>query len=132
MKKLLFLLVVFAVAMVSSPAFSMAGPAPIAPVVKYEAPAANAQVINVSAKQFEFIPSEITVKKGVPVRIILTSQDVTHGFAIDALKINVSVEKGKNAIVDFTPTSVGTYEFYCSEFCGLGHMGMRGKLMVVE
>jgi cytochrome c oxidase subunit II len=131
MRKYLILFVVFAAAL-SSPAFPMGGPAPTPPSASYEAPAANARVITIIAKQFEYIPATITVKKGVPVRLILTSQDVTHGFAIDAFKINVTVEKGKETVVDFTPDRAGTFEYYCSVFCGYGHMGMRGTLTVLD
>jgi heme/copper-type cytochrome/quinol oxidase subunit 2 len=130
MRNYLFVFILFISAIFSIPAFPMGGTAPTPPSATYQAPAANVQVINVIAKQFEFIPNTINVKRGIPVRIILTSQDDTHGFAIDDLKINVSVEKGKQTIVDFTPNKSGTYEFYCSVFCGLGHMGMRGKLIV--
>ena len=72
----------------------------------------------------------IVVKKGIPVRIILSSQDVTHGFAIDAFKVSASVEKGKDTVVNFTPDKTGTFDYYCSVFCGIGHLGMRGKITV--
>jgi cytochrome c oxidase subunit 2 len=132
MRKHLFLFILFAAAALSNPAFPMGGPAPSAPSATYEAPAAGMRVIRVIAKQFEYVPATIDVKKGVPVRVVLTSQDVTHGFAIDAFKINVSVEKGKETVVDFTPNRSGTYEYYCSVFCGYGHMGMRGRLNVLD
>jgi cytochrome c oxidase subunit II len=132
MRKYPFLLIVFAAAALSIPAFPMGGHAPVPVQPTYEAPATDVRVINVTAKQFEYIPATIDVKKGVPVRIVLTSEDVTHGFAIDAFKINVSVEKGKQTIIDFTPDKAGTYEYYCTVFCGFGHMGMRGRMNVLE
>jgi cytochrome c oxidase subunit 2 len=88
------------------------------------------RTIKVLAKQFEFIPKTIVLKKGVPVRLVFTSQDVTHGFAVDAFKINVTIEKGKDTVLDFTPDKTGTFDFYCSYFCGFGHHDMRGKLIV--
>jgi cytochrome c oxidase subunit II len=132
MKKSLFIYVLFTVAAISIPAFPMGGPAPTPPAAAYEAAAANTQVINILAKQFEFIPNAIEVKRGQTVRLILTSQDVTHGFAIDAFKVNVTVEKGKETVVDFVPDKSGTYDYYCNVFCGIGHMGMRGKLTVID
>ena len=36
--------------------------------------------VEVVAKRFEFTPSEITLKKGEPVILVLTSKDVQHGF----------------------------------------------------
>lgn len=113
-------------------AFSMGGAAPSAtqeaPVVA--APKIGVQVIRVTAKQFEYVPNPIRVKGGIPVRLIITSQDVTHGFAIDALNINAKVEKGKDTVVEFTPNKPGSYDIYCNSFCGLGHFGMHGKLIV--
>jgi len=118
-------------------ALAMSGPpqsdyqmAPANAAASIEAVPATVQVLRISAKQFEFIPSTFTVKKGMPVRVILTSQDVTHGFAIDQFKVNVKVEKGNDTIVDFTPDKAGTFDFYCSIFCGIGHGGMRGQMIV--
>ena len=36
--------------------------------------------VEVVAKRFEFTPSEITLKKGEPVVIVLTSKDFQHGL----------------------------------------------------
>ncbi len=88
--------------------------------------------VRVSAKQFEFNPSTIKVKKGQRVRIILTSQDVTHGLAIPAYGINVPVSKGEERVIEFVADKTGTFEFYCSIYCGAGHGAMRGTLIVEE
>src|SRR5580658_3805573 len=40
----------------------------------------NPKVIEITAKKFEFTPSEITLKKGEPVILRLTSSDRVHGF----------------------------------------------------
>jgi heme/copper-type cytochrome/quinol oxidase subunit 2 len=42
--------------------------------------------IEVTAKQFEFQPSEITVKKGQPVVLVIKSADVAHGLRFRDLK----------------------------------------------
>ena len=123
-----------------SPALAMGSPPPSPSVMiptqeaitsTFETTAsADEQVIRISAKQFEYNPSRFTVKQGVPVKIILTSEDVKHGFAIDYYSVNVNVEKGKDTIVTFTPDKAGTYDYYCSVFCGVGHIGMRGQMTV--
>ena len=41
------------------------------------------QVIEVSAKKYEFSPSEIHVKKGVEVELKVHSEDETHGIKLD-------------------------------------------------
>ncbi|MBI5700155.1 cupredoxin domain-containing protein [Candidatus Saganbacteria bacterium] len=91
---------------------------------------AGLQVIKVIAKRYEFIPNAIEVKAGRPVRLILTSEDVTHGFALKEFGIDKQIETGKETIVEFTPDKTGAFDFRCSVFCGLGHMGMKGKLIV--
>ncbi|MFA4906233.1 MAG: cupredoxin domain-containing protein [Candidatus Margulisiibacteriota bacterium] len=88
------------------------------------------QEIKVVAKRYEFIPQTIEVNAGRPVRLVLTSEDVTHGFAIKEFGIDNQIEPGKETIVEFTPDKTGTFDFHCSVFCGLGHGGMKGKLIV--
>ena len=43
---------------------------------------AQEQVIRVTARKFEYSPNEITVKKGVPVVLEITSLDRDHGFKL--------------------------------------------------
>lgn len=88
--------------------------------------------IEVSAKKYEFKPNVITVKKGQPVRLVLTATDRDHGFKIEALKIEVALKKGVPTPVEFTAETPGRYEFKCSKFCGFGHGRMKGELVVEE
>jgi len=90
------------------------------------------QEVSIIAKQFAFYPAQIVVRKGQPLRLYLTSTDVTHGFALPAYKIDQPIKKGELATVDFVPDKAGTFPFHCSVFCGLGHLGMMGRLIVVE
>lgn len=88
--------------------------------------------VAIIAKQFEFLPNRIEVVRGVPVRLYLTSLDVDHGLNIEKFKIKQKIEKGKLTVVDFIPDEAGKYEIKCSVFCGPGHGGMKGELVVVE
>ncbi|MBI5226281.1 cupredoxin domain-containing protein [Candidatus Micrarchaeota archaeon] len=88
--------------------------------------------INMTAKQFEFSPSVITVKKGQKVRINLSSPDVAHSFAAPDFKVNVRVEGGDTAIAEFVPDKAGTFDFRCFVPCGAGHKEMRGQIVVTE
>jgi rhodanese-related sulfurtransferase len=92
--------------------------------------AAQTQEISVIAKKFEFLPGKITVNRGVPVKIYLTSVDVDHGFAVSEFKIDKTVKKGEVAIVKFNPDKAGEFNMYCSVYCGMGHGRMKGKLIV--
>ena len=93
---------------------------------------AATQEVSIIAKTFEFLPSQIVVRKNQPVRIYLTSVDEIHGFAISEFKINRQVEPRKITTIDFIPDKAGEFTFRCSVFCGWGHEGMRGKMFVVE
>jgi heme/copper-type cytochrome/quinol oxidase subunit 2 len=97
------------------------------------ASAAEPQKITVTAKKFEFNPSRIEVKVGQPVEITFQSEDTKHGFQQKDLGIEkVVFSKDEPQTVKFTPTKAGTYPFKCAKFCGLGHSGMKGEIVVVE
>jgi len=83
-----------------------------------------------TAKQFAFEPSVIEVNKGDKVRLIVTSVDVPHGIAIKEYGINERLDVGKPVTIEFTADKEGTFTAYCSVFCGAGHSGMKGKIIV--
>lgn len=90
------------------------------------------QVIKVTAKRYEYNPSEITLKKGVPVTLEFTSLDRPHGFNCTDLGIRTDIMPGKVSRVHFVPQKTGTFEFHCDIFCGEGHENMSGKIIVTE
>ncbi len=92
----------------------------------------NEQVIQITAKRFEYSPKEITVKKGVPVVLEFTSLDRLHGFDCPGLKLRTDIRPGKVNTLRFVPDKVGTFPFHCDNFCGSGHEGMRGTITVTE
>ena len=89
-------------------------------------------MIKITAKAFEYIPNEIALKKGEPVVLELTSQDLFHGFSITDLGLRADLPPGKTARVQFTPDKTGTFPFHCDNFCGTGHENMTGVINVVE
>jgi cytochrome c oxidase subunit 2 len=91
------------------------------------------QVIKISAKKFEYSPNVITIKAGVPVILEFTSLDRVHGFTIPDLGgVRATIEPGKVSRVRIVAPKAGTYEFHCDLFCGEGHEGMTGKIIVEE
>lgn len=90
------------------------------------------RVIRVTAKNFEFTPDTITVKKGEPVVLEITSLDRKHGFSLRAFGVRADVKPGETARVRFTPDKVGKFTFSCDVFCGEGHEDMNGTLVVTE
>jgi cytochrome c oxidase subunit II len=94
--------------------------------------AQEAKVIKISAKRFAFTPSEITIKKGTPVRLELTTEDRKHGFNIEGMNVRTDIEPGKVSELVINPQKTGQYDFYCDVFCGSGHEGMTGKITVTD
>ena len=88
--------------------------------------------IDVTAKKFSFSPSEITVKKGEPVVLVVTSQDVTHGLKFKEFNVDTEVKKDATGELAFTPTKTGDFVGHCSRFCGSGHGSMTLTLHVTE
>jgi len=91
------------------------------------------QVIKITAKKFEYSPNEIRIKTGVPVVFEFTSLDRVHGFTVPDLGgIRLTIEPGKANRVTILAPRAGTYEFHCDLFCGEGHEGMTGKIIVED
>jgi nitrous-oxide reductase len=61
---------------------------------------------------------------------IETTQDATHGFAIPGYNINLSLEAGETATVEFDATQSGVFSYYCTEFCSALHLEMTGNFLV--
>jgi hypothetical protein len=88
--------------------------------------------IEISAKKFAFVPSEITLKKGEPVVLKLKSLDRQHGFYCKGLGIREDIDPGKVTEVHLIPAKAGTFNFECDVFCGSGHDDMSGRIIVTE
>jgi cytochrome c oxidase subunit II len=92
----------------------------------------NPKVIEITAKKFEFTPNEITLKKGEPVILRLTSSDRVHGFFSKPLKFDTDILAGKTTDVAVTPDTAGDFTIICDHYCGTGHGNMKMKATVVE
>lgn len=90
------------------------------------------QIIQISASMFDFKPSEITLKKDVPVVFELTSKDRHHGFNLPDFHMRADVMPGTVGKLRFTPRKIGTFTFICDVFCGDQHEEMSGTIRVVE
>jgi cytochrome c oxidase subunit 2 len=89
------------------------------------------QVI-VHAKRFTFTPAEITLKKGQTTKLILISEDVTHGLVVEGLGIHAEIQKGRKTVLTVTPPQTGDFAGSCSIFCGSGHRDMEFMIHVVD
>jgi cytochrome c oxidase subunit 2 len=84
-----------------------------------------ARSIEIHAKRFSFDPTEITVKKGETVKLVVTSDDVEHSLLIPGLHVDAKAKKDHPAEVTITPDKVGDFEGKCGHYCGSGHHSMK-------
>lgn len=76
-------------------------------------------------------PAAIQAVTGQPLHLRLTSQDVTHGFAVGHMDMQpVDIEPGEVTDVTLTFDQAGTYTYYCTRWCGTTHWRMRGTIEV--
>ena len=105
------------------------------------------QVVEVTAKKFEYSPSPAHVKAGTTVQLKITAIDHDHGFKDAALPDGSDshnkpgllfsssqdcwqLKKGETTTIEFVAQAAGIYTFKCCHTCGLGHRGMKSQLVV--
>lgn len=66
----------------------------------------------------------VVLPVGVPIRLITTSQDVIHSWAIPAFWVKLDSVPGKLNETSFTIEKPGVYFGVCSELCGARHAYM--------
>lgn len=76
--------------------------------------------------------NELHVPVGVPVRLILSSEDVIHDFAIPAFRLKKDVLPRRFTTEWFTATKPGRYHLFCDQYCGLSHSAMIGWVDAME
>jgi cytochrome c oxidase subunit 2 len=100
----------------------------------------NAMEIHVVAKQWMWKtqqPSgvreidELHVPVDTPIKLIMTSQDVIHSFAVPAFRIKQDVLPDRLTATWFEANKVGTFHLFCTEYCGTDHSRMIGKIVVL-
>jgi mono/diheme cytochrome c family protein len=63
----------------------------------------------------------------------LTSDDVTHGFAVGQLdQPAIEINPGEVTDINLIFTKPGKYTFYCTRWCSLNHWRMRGTIEVTD
>ncbi len=95
------------------------------------------QHIAITTHSFWFEPDRVEVKAGVPVELEVSNGSVMvpHNFSCEAPDAGIRVDQGVgmlhgSASVRFTPTTPGTYAFFCDKH-GHAGKGMTGQIVVV-
>jgi cytochrome c oxidase subunit II len=105
-------------------------------------PPGNPLVVDVTGQQWTWTYSYrslglrtnmLELPVGHPVEFRVTSDDVLHGFVIDALGVAMDGNPGQwSTVPTVTPTRVGNYTARCVELCGLYHTYMWSRVRVVS
>lgn len=67
---------------------------------------------------------KLYVPVGRPVRVELVSTDVIHGFFLPAFRVKRDVVPGMSNYAWFVATTAGSFDLFCSQYCGTGHSAM--------
>jgi len=89
-----------------------------------------AQLPALVSRRNTFDRTELRARVGETVALRLENSDTqAHYFDIDVFNVHVPMPAGKSALALFTPTTPGTYTFYC-HIPGHTEAGMAGTLIV--
>ncbi len=102
-------------------------------------PPPDAMEVDVTARQWSWLfhyangkeDDVLRVPQDRSVKLIMTSADVLHCLFIPAFRIKEDCVPGMKTHLWFNATDPGTYEVFCSEYCGVGHSHMRSSVIVL-
>ncbi len=72
------------------------------------------------------------VPLGRPIKLLMTSEDVIHDFYVPAFRVHMDVLPDRYTSYWFKATQVGEFHLFCGQYCGPGHSGMMGKIIVMQ
>ncbi len=100
----------------------------------------GAMVVKVTARQWSWLftydngreSPVLKVPLGRPVKLLMRSEDVIHGFYIPSFRVKQDIVPGMETYLWFQPTVLGTYDVFCTQYCGLEHARMLAKVEVLS
>tara|TARA_Y100000996_G_scaffold279358_1_gene220297 strand:+ start:4698 stop:5654 length:957 start_codon:yes stop_codon:yes gene_type:complete len=100
----------------------------------------DAMEVNVKAQKWFFSfnykegfnSSELVVPVNRPVKLIMESQDVLHGFYVPDFRVKMDIIPNRYMVTWFEATKVGEYDILCTEYCGTAHSQMLAKVKVLN
>ena len=103
-------------------------------------PVAGATEVHVNARQWMYeirypdgrtAINEIRVPAGKPVKFLLSASDVLHGFYLPDFRVKMDMIPGRVTTLWVQPDRPGSYQIFCTVYCGGGHSNMLGRLIVM-
>lgn len=103
----------------------------VAPADAYEI------VVRANASMWEFeypdgtiFPDELHLPIERPIRLLMSSDNVLHSFYVPAFRVKKDVLPNRRSSVWFEATRSGTFEVFCTEYCGNEHSTKRAAVVV--
>ncbi len=102
------------------------------------------EVLNGLDDKNQVSPAMMVVPIGRPVKLIMSStkinpggndpadRPVLHSFFIPSMRVKQDVVPGRYTALWFQADKAGTYQVFCTEFCGGGHSAMKGHIKAVS
>ncbi len=75
--------------------------------------------------------NELVVPVDKPIKLLMSSRDVIHGFYIPDFRIKMDVVPNRYTVTWFEATQTGVFNLFCTQYCGKGHSEMLAKVRVV-
>jgi cytochrome c oxidase subunit II len=102
-------------------------------------PPPDAMTVEVTARQWSWLFAYVNGKADDvlrvpldrPVRLVMTSLDVLHCLYIPAFRIKEDCVPGMKTHMWFEADELGSYDLFCTEYCGVGHAHMRSRVVVM-
>jgi cytochrome c oxidase subunit II len=76
--------------------------------------------------------NELHVPVDKTIRLAMASEDVIHSFFVPAFRVKHDVVPGTIETLWFKANKTGSYFLACTQFCGLQHATMQGKVTVMS
>lgn len=77
-----------------------------------------------------YIDDALHVPIDQPVKLVMSSDDVIHSVFIPAFRVKRDVIPGRYTSLWFEATEAGTYDLFCTEYCGTKHSDMITTVVV--
>jgi plastocyanin len=88
--------------------------------------ASSPQIVEMTVKDFKFVPPKLRGTVGAPIEITLKNNGrVSHTFTIDEFNVDTEVAAGEKTTLTVLPSEPGEFNYYCRFHEG---RGMRGAI----
>lgn len=76
--------------------------------------------------------ADLYVPIGQPVKLVMSSVDVLHSFYIPNFRVKRDVLPNRYSNVWFEATKLGSFQVFCTEYCGDAHSTMLANIHVLS